>query len=79
MCEYWVYLNENYWSNVNDILTWLKSKYILNKQESSSTQMVFYDKLNRMKIVLMHLALFLIPIVSKVHLLQQVLRIMLLE
>ena len=51
MCEYWVYLNENYWSNVNDILTWLKSKYILNKQESSSTQMVFYDKLNRMKIV----------------------------
>ena len=51
MCEYWVYLNENDWSNVNDILTWLKSKYILNKQESSSTQMVFYDKLNRMKIV----------------------------
>ena len=44
-------VNENYWSNVNNILTWLKSKYILNKQESSSTQMVFYDKLNRMKIV----------------------------
>lgn len=51
MCEYWVYLNENFWNNVNDILTWLKSKYVLNKQESSNTQMVFYDKLNRMKIV----------------------------
>lgn len=51
MCEYWVYLNEDFWNNVNDILTWLKSKYVLNKQESSNTQMVFYDKLNRMKIV----------------------------
>ena len=51
MCEYWVYLNEDFWNNVNDILAWLKSKYVLNDKESSSTQMVFYDKLNRMKIV----------------------------
>ncbi len=51
MCEYWVYLNEDFMNNANEILAWLKSKYVLNNQESSRTQMVFYDKLHRMRIV----------------------------
>ena len=51
MCEYWVYPNENFRNNVKDILAWLKSKYVLSEQESGSTQRVYYDKQNRVRIV----------------------------
>ncbi|NPD91716.1 hypothetical protein [Xylanibacter muris] len=51
MCEYWVYLDENFMSSAKDILTWLKSKYILNSSESNNSQYVFYDKSNRLKVV----------------------------
>ncbi|MGN0230373.1 MAG: hypothetical protein ACI4BH_11250 [Muribaculaceae bacterium] len=51
MCEYWVYLNENFMSNVADILKWLKAKYVLNTEESTKSEYVFYDKTNRLRVV----------------------------
>lgn len=51
MCEYWVYLFDDYMNYANDILTWLKSKYNLSANESTNRQYIFYDKSNRMRIV----------------------------
>ncbi|MCM1439389.1 MAG: hypothetical protein NC131_09365 [Roseburia sp.] len=51
MCEYWVYLYEDFMKNANDILTWLKSKYTLSTAESTNSQYVLYDKTKRMRIV----------------------------
>lgn len=51
MCEYWVYLEEDFMSRSKDILTWLKSKYIFNSAESTNSQYVFYDKNERLKVV----------------------------
>lgn len=51
MCEYWVYLYDDYMSYANDIISWLKSKYVISTEESSNTQIVFYDNANRMRIV----------------------------
>lgn len=51
MCEYWVYLYEDFMSNSNDILNWLKSKYTLSANESTKSQYIFYDKNNRLRVV----------------------------
>lgn len=51
MCEYWVYLYEDFMKNAADILAWLKSKYHLSAAESSDSQYVLYDDTKRMRIV----------------------------
>lgn len=51
MCEYWVYLKEDFMSHAKDILNWLQSKYIKNAAESTNSQYVFYDKTKRMRVV----------------------------
>ena len=51
MCEYWIYLYDDYMDYANDIIAWLKSKYVLSTTETTNRQYVFYDKLNRMRIV----------------------------
>lgn len=51
MCEYWVYLYEDYMNYANDILTWLKSRYVLSTSETNKSKYVFYDKQNRIRVV----------------------------
>lgn len=51
MCEYWIYLYDDYMEYAEDIVTWLKSRYVLSTEETTSTQYVFYDNLNRMRVV----------------------------
>lgn len=51
MCEYWVYLYDDYMNYAQDILNWLKNKYIISTKETTNSQYVFYDKGNRMRIV----------------------------
>ena len=51
MCEYWIYLCEDFMKNANDILTWLKSNYTFSTSESTKSQYVLYDKTKRMRIV----------------------------
>lgn len=51
MCEYWVYLYDDFMENVSDIISWLKSKYALSNSESTNSQYVLYDKTKRMRIV----------------------------
>lgn len=51
MCEYWVYLNDDYMNSAKDIITWLKSKYVLSSTETTNRQYVFYDQSKRMRIV----------------------------
>lgn len=51
MCEYWIYLYEDFMKDAADILTWLKSKYTLSDTESTNSQYVLYDNTRRMRIV----------------------------
>lgn len=51
VCEYWIYLSENFMTNASAILSWLKSDYMLSSTESSNRQYVFYDKEKRLRVV----------------------------
>ena len=51
MCEYWVYLHEDFMKDAKAILSWLKSKYTLSSSECSPSRYVFYDAGKRMRIV----------------------------
>jgi len=51
MCEYWVYLYDDFMNNANEILSWLKSRYNISTTETTRSQYVFYDKTKRMRIV----------------------------
>ena len=51
VCEYWVYLSENFMTNASAILSWLNSDYTLSTTESTNRQYVFYDKEKRLRVV----------------------------
>lgn len=51
MCEYWVYLRDDFMSYTKDILNWLQSKYTKSAAESTNSQYVFYDKFRRIKVI----------------------------
>lgn len=51
MCEYWIYLNDDFMDRAEDILFWLNSKYVLDTSESNASQYVFYDSGNQLKVV----------------------------
>lgn len=51
MCEYWIYLNDDFMSHASEILDWLKSAYTMESSECTSSQYVFYDSDKRLKVV----------------------------
>lgn len=51
MCEYWVYLYEDYMDYASDIIKWLKDRYNHSEAESSPSQYVFYDTTKRLRVV----------------------------
>ena len=51
VCEYWVYLSENFMTNTSAILSWLKSDYLLSSTESTNKQYVLYDDGKRLRVV----------------------------
>lgn len=52
MCEYWVYLNDDYASHMAEVTKWLNAIYVYAPKESTTSQTIYYDASRRVRVVL---------------------------